>query len=169
MQLPSLITPQRLVLALSFVGAAIFYLWQPVSEYFLTGAYDENVVIQIESEKLKIDKDSQLLVLHVELFNKGNVAVDISGKNKHGKLTVDVRKFDKPQNAKWLEQEKMSLVNTADILRHHKDGYSIEPNAMYDETEAIALPLGFYWVTAKLTFDDGDYVDQSIAVKLDTE
>lgn len=110
-----------------------------------------------------------MLVIHIKPFNKGSVPVEISGKDKHGKFTVEVRKVDNLLDAKFLDYKTMKVVSSTDILRNHKDGYSIEAGAYYDEVEAITLPIGFYWINARLTFNDGDYVDQSSLVKLENE
>ena len=160
------IASHKLMVALPVLGIAAIYLWQPITELFLTGSYNENVVLQIETETNKIDLDNQLLVLHVKPLNRGSVPVNISGDGRKGKFTLEVKKIDTVANNGWVEQEKLTLVNNADILRHYKDGYTIEPNAFYDEVEAIKLKLGTYWINAKLTFDDGDYVNTSAVVKI---
>ena len=51
-------------LVISFIGAAGFYLWQPITDYFISGTFDENVILQIETDTLKSDGKSQLLVIH---------------------------------------------------------------------------------------------------------
>ena len=169
MKLIERIATHKIILALPVVGMAAIYMWQPISDYFLTGSYDENVVLQIETEANKIDADNQLLVLHIKPLNRGSVPVNISGDGKRGKFTLEVKRIDEVTNNGWVEQDKLELVNKADILRHYKDGYTIEPSAFYDEVEAIKLKLGTYWVNAKLTFDDGDYINESAVVKLSNE
>ena len=66
-----------LAIALPAIGAAIFYLWQPITDFFVTGAYDENVIIQLDTESVKTDGTSELLVIHVKASNRGNVPVTI--------------------------------------------------------------------------------------------
>ncbi len=163
------IASHKLMVAFPVLGMAVIYLWQPITELFLTGSYDDNVIVQLETETIKVNEHSQLLVLHVKPVNRGSVPVTITGDGKKGKFTVEVKRIDKTPDSQWIERDKLTLVNKTDILRHHKDGYTIEPNAYYDEVEAITLPTGIYWVNAKVTFDDGDYVDQSVAVKLANE
>lgn len=163
------IASHKLIVALPVLGMAAIYLWQPITELFLTGSYDENVIVQLESEAIKVDEHNQLLVLHIKPINRGGVPVTVSGDGRKGKFTVEVKRIDKTPDAQWIERDKLVLVNQTDILRHYKGGYIIEPNAYYDEVEAITLPIGIYWVNAKITFDDGDYVDQSLAVKLVNE
>lgn len=169
MEFKNAITPSKLALALPVLGMFIVYMWQPISDYLITGGYNENVVLLLENEALKIDDTKQMLVLHIKPQNRGNVPVDITSNKKHGKFTVEVRRMDNLQEANWQEPEKMPLVSSTDLLRHHKTGYTIESNAFYDEVEAMALKNGFYWVSAKLTFDDGDYIDESIVVSITNE
>lgn len=163
------IASHKLMVAIPFIGMAAVYLWTPITELFLTGSYDENVIVQLESEAIKIDGHSQLLVLHIKPINRGSVPVIIAGDGRKGKFTVEVKHIDKTSDRQWIESDKLVLVNKADVLRHHKDGYTVEPNAFYDEIEAITLPFGTYWVNVKITFDNGDYVDQSTVVKLSEE
>ena len=167
MRLPK-ITLQQIYLALPVLGVFIFYMWQPISEVF-KGAYNDNVIVALETQLFTIDKDKKLLVIHVKPQNNGNMPVDVTSDKKHGKFTVEVRKFDNLDEAKWQEPEKMQLVNSTDILKRHKDGYTLETGAFYDEVESIALKNGFYWINTKLTFDNGDYVDESAVVKLTNE
>ena len=49
------IASHKLMVALPVLGMAVIYLWQPISDYFLTGSFNENVVLQIETETNKID------------------------------------------------------------------------------------------------------------------
>jgi hypothetical protein len=37
------ISASWIALALPVLGAGIFYLWQPIADYFVTGAYDETL------------------------------------------------------------------------------------------------------------------------------
>lgn len=162
-------SPSKLAMALPVFGTLVFYLWQPINDYFITGGYNDNVVLAIESETIKVDNSKQLLVLHIKPQNRGNVPVDILSKSNKGKFTVEVRKIENIDNFKWLEESKMPLISSTDILRNHKDGYTIESGAFYDEVETIQLPIGLYWVKAKLTFSNSDYVDESTVVKLSNE
>ena len=163
------IASHKLMLALPILAAAVIYLWTPISELYFMGTLHENVIVQLESEVIKVDEKRQLLVLHIKPVNKGSVPVAIIGDGKKGKITIEVKQIDKTQNEQWVESDQLRLVNKIDILRHHAEGYTIEPNSYYDEVEAITLPLGTYWIKAIVTFDDGDYVDQSLVVKLSNE
>jgi hypothetical protein len=67
------ISTSWLALVVPVLGLAIFYLWQPVTDYFVTGAFDENVVLQIDAETVKSDSKNPLLVIHLKASNTGNV------------------------------------------------------------------------------------------------
>jgi hypothetical protein len=162
------IAVNKLVIAVTFVGALAAAGW-PLIHHFITGEYDENIVLDLDFEKVKVDDAKQLLVIHVKPTNRGSVPVQISGDRKRGAFEVEVRSVGNLPDLQWIEPDKLATVKKANILRQHPTGYSIESNAAYEEIEAITLPMGLYWVNAKMTFDDGDYVDQSALVKLSAD
>jgi len=146
------IASHKIMLAMPVIGMAMIYMWQPISDYFLTGSYDANVILQIETEANKIDADNQLLVIHVKPINRGSVPVEITSNNKKGSLIVEIRKIENTTNNKWVLDENLPLVNTIDAIRNYKNGYMIEPNAYYDEVEAISLANGLYWIKVRTTY-----------------
>lgn len=154
-----------LAIALPAIGAAIFYLWQPITDFFVTGAYDENVIIQLDTESVKTDGTSELLVIHIKASNRGNVPVTIKSDGGTGQITLQVRRIEKAEDSKWLEPDKLQLVSEINALRAHKGGYIIAPNAYYEEVESIALPTGTYWVKGSINFENGEYIDQVTVVR----
>ena len=158
------ISTSWLALVVPVLGAAIFYLWQPVTDYFVTGAFDENVVLQIDAETIKSDTKNPLLVIHVKASNRGNVPVTIKTDGGIGQIAVQVRRIENPAEAKWIEPEKLQLVSETNSLRHHNGGYVIAPNAFYEEVEGIALPSATYWIKASIIFENGEYIDQTAIV-----
>jgi len=168
MKLPKL-TIKEILLSVPIIGAAAFYGWGPFSDYFLTGNYDENVMLAIETETIKLDDEQQLLTIHLKPANRGNVPVELRKEGKKGSLVLEVRKVENPENLKWINPDQLELVNKIDVLEKYKDGYLIEPNAYYDEIEAIKIPNGIYWIKAILTFKDGDIIDQSYVTKVSNE
>jgi hypothetical protein len=152
----------------SAAGLALFWGWQPLVDLF-TGTYNENLNIQISSEVINTCQAEKLLVLHVQPENKGNIPVEIGGK-KGGSMVVTVKRLPAPlQKDQWIEPSKLPVVGQMDILKSHPEGYMLERNVSYDEVESITLQPGIYWAGAVVTFPDGDYVDQSIIVKVDDE
>ena len=153
-----------LALVLPVIGAGIFYLWQPITDYFVTGAFDENVVLLIDTETVKSDTKNHLLVVHVKASNRGNVPVTIKTDGGVGQIALQVRRIENLSEAKWLDPEKLPLVAETNSLRNHNGGYVIAPNAFYEEVEGIALPSGTYWIKGSIIFENGEYIDQSTIV-----
>lgn len=153
-----------LALVVPFVGAGIFYLWQPITDYFVTGAFDENVVLLIDTETVKSDSKNPLLVIHIKASNRGNVPVTIKTDGGVGQIALQVRRIENLSEAKWLDPEKLSLVAETNSLRNHNGGYVIAPNAFYEEVEGIPLPSSTYWIKGSIIFENGEYIDQSVIV-----
>ena len=153
-----------LAFVLPVIGAGIFYLWQPITDYFITGAFDENVVLLLDAETVKSDTKNSLLVIHVKASNRGNVPVTIKTDGGIGQIALQIRRIEGPTEAKWIDPEKLPLIAETNSLRHHNGGYVIAPNAFYEEVEGIALPAGTYWIKGSIIFENGDYIDQSVIV-----
>lgn len=169
MNLKNLIAPSRVALALPVLGMLIVYMWQPIQDFFITDSFNEAVNLLVESDVPNIDSKRKLLVLHVQPFNKGNVAIHLNEKSQKDSFILELRKIDIPNSSAWLEPSKMELVNKIDLLKDYQDGYVIEPNTSYDEVQSIALPKGFYLAKATLNFSDGGMIDQTIVVNLNDE
>jgi len=155
------ISSSWIALVVPVAGAAIFYLWQPVTDYFVTGAFDENVVLLIDAETVKSDTKNPLLVIHIKASNRGNVPVTIKSDGGVGQIALQIRRIENLTEAKWIEPEKLALVAETNALKKHNGGYVIAPNAFYEEVEALALPSGTYWIKGSIIFENGEYVDQT--------
>lgn len=150
----------------SVIGAAIFWGWQPLVAVF-TGEFNQNLIVQISAETIETCTPEKLLVLHIEPQNRGNVPLEIGGK-KGGAMVVTVKRIPLPlAKDQWVDPKLLPKVAEVDVLKEHPDGYMIERSVSYDEVETIALQPGIYWAGIVVTFGDGDYVDQSIVVKVD--
>jgi len=161
---PKKISAGWLALVVPVIGAGIFYLWQPITDYFVTGAFDENVVLLIDTETVKSDTKNPLLVIHVKASNRGNVPVTIKTDGGIGQIAVQVRRIENPGEAKWVEPEKLPLIAETNSLRRHNGGYVISPNSFFEEIEGIALPTGTYWIKGSIVFENGEYIDQTAIV-----
>ena len=153
-----------LALVVPVIGAGIFYLWQPITDYFVTGAFDENVVLLIDAETVKSDTKNPLMVIHVKASNRGNVPVTIKSDGGIGQIALQVRRIEKPDEAKWVEPERLPIITETNSLRRHNGGYLIAPNAFYEEIEGIALTAGTYWIKGSIIFENGEYIDQTAIV-----
>ena len=149
-----------LALVVPVIGAGIFYLWQPITDYFVTGVFDENVVLLIDAETVKSDTKNPLMVIHVKASNRGNVPATIKSDGGIGQIALQVRRIEKPDEAKWVEPERLPIIAETNSLRRHNGGYVIAPNAFCEEIEGIALPAGTYWIKGSIIFENGEYIDQ---------
>ena len=136
MNLPK-ISASKLLLGIPLLGTLIFYTWQPISDYFFTHSFDENIMLTMEYEDIKIDKENRLLIVHAKPVNRGNVPVELEKEDEKATLIIEVRKVENLESLKWIDKDKLELVNRVDALAKYDDGYMIEPNAYYDEVEAI--------------------------------
>lgn len=149
------------------LGAIAFYLWQPVSEYFLTGSFEPNLSVHVETETFPLDAKESLLVIHVKIGNRGNVPVELLGTKGKGEISLEVRKLEGAPIGAWVEPGKLPLVASQNALAKHSGSYVLEPNSIFDEVETIPLPNGLYWIKATLGYPDGDYIDHVAVVKLE--
>lgn len=157
----------RVAVALSVFGAAVFYLWQPVSDYFLTGNFEPNLSIQVETESFALDTKVTLLAVHVKTINRGNVPVELLGSKGKGEIQLEIRRLDTLPTGSWVEPEKLPLVAQKDVLAKHSGSYVLEAAGVFDEVESIALQNGLYWIKATLVYPEGDYIDHVAVVSLE--
>ena len=153
-----------LALVVPVIGAGIFYLWQPITDCFVNGAFDENVVMMIDTETVKSDTKNPLLFIHVKASNKGSVPVTIKTDGGIGQISLQVRRIQASTEANWIEPEKLQLVSETNSLRNHNGGYVIATNAFYEEVEGIALPSATYWIKASIILENDEYIDQNAIV-----
>lgn len=149
-----------IALIASIAGAGVIYLWQPITDLFITGAYDPNVILQIDSESVKGDAKTPLLVVRVRAVNKGNVPATLKNEAGRGDLIIEVRAIEGSPPGEWLDPTKLRSVAKKNLLSEHTGGYVIAPNAYYEEVGTIPLNPGTYWIRSTLTFPEGEYVDQ---------
>ena len=153
-------TNHWMAITLPILGAAALYLWQPITDYFVTRSFDENVIVQLETETLGLDDKRQLLVIHIKILNRGNVPTTIKNEDGKGEIQLEVRRIDNPVEGAWLDPESLTLIAEKSVLKQYDGGYAVAPNAFYEEVESLALPPGNYWIRATLLFEDGGFTDQ---------
>jgi len=143
--------------AVSALGAAVFFLWQPVMEYFITGTYDDNVVIQLEADSLKLETDLKLLVIRIRAANKGNVPVKLTSEGK-GDLTIEIHKIDKSTVNRWIDPTQSPLVTKKMIFEANAIDLIVAPNSYWTKEVALAIPNGTYWIKSTLNRKNGDQI-----------
>jgi len=145
----------------SALGAAIFFLWQPVMEYFITGTYDDNLVLQLEAQTMKADADQRLVVLRVKAANKGNVPVRLTSQGK-GDLTLEIRKIGKTEVAQWVDPTSYPVIARKLVLAADSSDLVVPPNSYWSKEVTIPLVEGMYWMSGILKRKDGDQISESI-------
>lgn len=134
-----------------------------------TGTFNENLNVQIVSELIETCQPTKFLVLHIQPENRGSASIEIDGK-KGGSMIATVKRLPTALTKdQWINPKTLPTVSEIDILHEHPGGYISDRNIAYDEIETIALQPGVYWAGVVITFPDGDYVDQSIIVKVSEE
>lgn len=139
----------------SAVGAAVFFLWQPVMEYFITGTYDDNVVIQLEADSMKLDSELKLMVIRIRAANKGNVPVKLTSDRK-GDLTIEIHKIEKTALNQWLDPIQSPTVAKKMILEANSVDLIVAPNSYWSREVSLALPVGTYWIKSTLNRKNGE-------------
>ena len=160
------ILEHKIIVSLTVLGGIIFTLWEPLTSIFYTGYFHTNIVLDLQTETASLDKERQLLTIHVIPSNKGNVPLIVKDKDK---FFLEIKKIKNPITNQWVEPNSLEKVSKVSVLRNilkeHNDSYTLEPNGVYDEVESISLSNGIYWIEATLEYD-GSYVNQSLVVKL---
>ena len=149
----------------SAIGAAVFLLWQPVADFFVNHAYDDNIVLQIDSDSLKLDSGQQLMVLRVRVANRGNVPVKLISQ-ANGELVLEVKKIVKLQEGDWIDTEAQPSIAKRVMLKKDGSELSVAPNSYWAKEVALSLPKGAYIVRANLTKQDGSRTSEEVFVEL---
>ena len=146
--------------ALSALGAALFFLWQPIMDYFITGTYDDNIVIQIEAESMKIETDPKLLVIRVRAANRGNVPVKLTNEGK-GDLTLEVHKIERAETGQWVDPNSTPVLAKKLILDASSGDQIVPPGSYFEREVSIPLPKGTYWLKGTLNRKSGDQITEA--------
>jgi hypothetical protein len=160
------ILEHKLVVALTVIGGIVFTLWEPITNIFYTGYFHTNVVLDMSAESIPLDKNKDLLIVHIIPKNKGNVPLVIKDKES---FKLEIRQIDKLEDLKWIEPSTLKQISKINVLRNtlteKDDTYTLETNGDYEEIESIPLPHGIYWINSSLEYSDG-VVNQSEIVKV---
>ena len=114
--------------ALSAGGAFVFFLWQPISDYFVTGTYDDNIVLQVDADSMRLDEQDKLLVVRLRVSNRGSVPVRLHSKGK-GALHVEIRHIANADTAEWVIPHTYPVVVQKPVFELSETELSVAPNA----------------------------------------
>ena len=145
-------------------GVWAFYLW------YLAGASDWMVNLDMTTQILPYTADQRLLVVHVKSKNPTAKEVEFLKPNATFTLTVrEVCKAGSVQGA-WLPDRCPELVPKLDLMPD--GGYDFMPGAEFDDTRAIVIKAdSLVYLGAELTRREGrrqplDYVAVDRFVKV---
>jgi hypothetical protein len=149
-------------LLVSGISAAAIYLWQPVTEYFINGTYDENIFIQCEAETLDSIDDAPVMVVRVRISNRGSVPVKFDPRAKEQRLTLT--QAGELKTNVWLKNE-LGKTLIDDELFDNSDSNQISPNSQIEIVKAIKIKNGIYFITCTLRTDSGKFIKQTEIVQ----
>jgi len=152
---------------LTFVGAGVIYLWQPVMDYFVTGTYDENIILKLETDSFALKDHLNLLAIRVKADNRGSVPVRLPNPPGEGVLSIEVRRIKDPIPGVWLDFGQLPLVTKTQALKQATPNpISVATNAIYEEVQTIVLPDGDYWIKVFLSTSSNPSLTQSSVLHL---
>jgi hypothetical protein len=145
------------------MGVVLLYLWQPINDYFLTGTYEENIVIENESTLEEINQNASFLIVRVKVSNRGSVPVKIDTADEEQKINLFV--FDEPRQFEWLHEGNGKLISDEKMFEKN-ELITIYPNSEMEVVKAIKVPKGVYQLLFTLKTRNGkkiklaDFVEQ---------
>lgn len=134
---------------LSALGAFVFFLWQPIMDYFITGTYDDNVVLQMDTDSITVDATHKLLNVRVRTANKGSVPFKLSADGKSN-LSLEIHHIEHADNGQWIDPTKSPEVANKALVDSATTDITIAPNSYWSREVSVALPTGAYWLQVKL-------------------
>ncbi len=139
----------------SALGAAVFFLWQPIMDYFITGTYDDNVVVQIDAETIVIDQNQKLLNIRVRALNKGSVPfkMNLDGKSE---LMLEVRPIDRAEKGQWVDPTSYPVAIRKNLIESSSTDLAVAPGSYWAKESDVLMPSGAYWLQARLHRKTGE-------------
>jgi hypothetical protein len=151
---------------ISAVGAALFFLWQPIMDYFVTGTYDDNIVLQIEAKSLHPAPDETVLGIQVKAINKGNVPVKLISQSQ-GDLSLEVRRVEKNEKGAWINPLDNPVIAKKTLIDVSQGEVRVAPSSYLSREAAIPLTKGVFWIEVTLHKKDSESLTESTYFQLD--
>ena len=146
-----------LIVKWATIGEIVVGGWWAWHQFKITAVEEDAVALSLSADIVPYSKDTRLVVLHAHPTNVGKVPVEIGGDVPKTAFKILVSKIPADiAEAHVLEPERLQPIADINVLRHHPDGYVIEPENENDEVEAIPLAAGTYLVEARIDIDE-DY------------
>lgn len=151
--------------AISAVGAALFFLWQPIMDYFVSGTYDENITVQIEANTLQLSAEELLLDIQVKASNRGNVPVKLISESS-GDLVLEIRQITKADAGKWVNPLDFPVTAKKTLVASGGAEITVAPGSYLSREVSIALPKGTYWIEGTLHKKGGESLSEATYFQL---
>ena len=142
-----------IALVISALGIITLYLWQPISDYFITGTYDETITLKTEFETLDQESTEPLVVMQSKVTNRGNVPVKIDP-SKSGQ-TIEIYELEELKKFDWLKNTNGKLLSKKEIFDNESEEIQVSPGSYIERLSAIRLPYGIYLIKSKLKIKSG--------------
>ena len=116
-------------------------------DYFITGTYDDNVVVQIDAESIAIDQSQKLLNVRVRALNKGSVPfkLNVDGKSE---LVLEIRQIDRAEKGQWVDPANYPVTIKRNVIESSAADITIAPGSYWAKEFAVLEPAGAYWLQA---------------------
>jgi hypothetical protein len=142
-----------IALVISALGIVTLYLWQPISDFFITGAYDEILTLKTEFETVDQQGNEPLLVIQAKVTNRGNVPVKIDPSKTD--QTIEIYELGEIKKFEWLSDSKGKLVAKKTFFEGESAEIQVAPSSHIERLSAIRLPHGIYVIKTKLKIKTG--------------
>ena len=120
--------------------------------FFLSGAANWDVTLDLTTETLPYKGDLKLLVVHVKSENKSSRSIDVDKSN--GSFILTVRKVPEGLTERAVVGTDVGEV-VATLNMMPDDGWQLLPNSKFDDTYGVVLPIGSrVSLQAELTRED---------------
>ena len=149
---------QWIALVASIVGLAILYLWQPITDYFITGLYDENITVKSEIESIYSLNEKPTIVVRTRISNRGNVPFKIEYDANDQEITI--YKIKKEEVGEWYKFENIEKIASKKIFEVEQQNTEIAPSAFIEKNNMISLNEGLYLIKINVKGKNGYHFEE---------
>jgi len=149
---------QWIALIASVVGLVILYLWQPITDYFITGLYDENITVKSEIDSIYNINELPTIIIRTRISNRGNVPFKIDYESKDQEITI--YKIKKEKNGVWYDFSKSEKITSKKLFNTDQQNIEIAPSAFIEKNNMISLEEGLYLIKLNVNGKNGYHYEE---------
>lgn len=153
-----------IALLASVLGIIVLYLWQPISDLFITGTYDEIVTLRTDFEILNQQRKIPLLVIHTKITNRGNVPVKINPSLDENK--IEIFEVQESKSFEWIKESDDKFVTSKKIFNEEEVEIQVDPNSYLERLSAIRLPRNLYSINTTVVGKSGFRLNEKELVEI---